>query len=91
MPPTRATRKTTPIRPIHLSRNALIASENVVSGGSSMPSNEANRPAVSGTMYQTYQMNTPIVARMVTAGMMSALLMLFLNSSRRSRKRAVAS
>ena len=27
---------------------------------------EANRPAVSGTMYQTYQMNTPMVARMVT-------------------------
>ncbi len=42
-------------------------------------------------MYHTYQINTPMVARMVTDGMMSALLMLFLNSSRRSRKTAVAS
>ena len=80
-----------PSTPIHLSRKALIASENVVSGGSSIPSMEANSPAVSGTMYQTYHTNTPMVARMVTAGMMSALLTLFLNSSRRSRKRAVAS
>ena len=88
---TTRTSKTTPMTPMYLSRNALIASENVVSGGSSMPSNEANSPAVSGTMYQTYQMNTPIVARMVIDGMMSELRTLFLNSSRRSRKRAVAS
>ena len=68
-----------------------MSSENWVSGGSVMLSNVAKSPAVAGTMDQMYQIITAIVAITVTAGMIIALLMDFLNSSRRSRNLAVAS
>ena len=61
-----------------------------VIGGSFM-FRSAKSPAVCGKMYQTYHTSAAISTAIVMAGVIMALRMLFLNSSWRSRKRAVDS